>query len=116
MLFDPSNIIISLGIGIFTYVTYFYFKYFTHKNLIPGPIPLSFIRNLLQYPENISKFSESCQKKYGDVWEFYLGHPSNKTRRVRVGRADLLEKIYSTNLRTSNFIYHMLPNEGLDEY
>src|SRR5688572_20622114 len=115
MILDPSNLLISIGIGIFTYVSYFYFKYFTRKNQIPGPIPLPIVGNLYQHPGNISEFSETCQKKYGDVWEFYLGHPSDKTRRVGVGRSDLLEKIYLTNSRTSNFIYRTPPNEGIDE-
>src|ERR1044071_9506916 len=115
ILFDIPTIISSIGIGIVTYVTYFYFKYFTRSNPIPGPIPLPFIGNLHQYPGDMSEFSKTCQKKYGDIWEFYLGHPSDKTRRIGIGRADLLEKIY-TNLQACNFILRTSPNDGLDEY
>ncbi|CAI2188680.1 3605_t:CDS:2, partial [Funneliformis geosporum] len=57
-----------------------------------------------------------CQKKYGDICEFYIGNPSNKTRGVILGRSDFLEKIYSTKIQTSNFIHRTPPNDGLDEY
>ncbi|CAI2176993.1 16901_t:CDS:2 [Funneliformis geosporum] len=116
ILFDIPSILISVGIGIVTYVAYFYFKYFTRPNAIPGPIPLPFIGNLHQYPGDMSAFCETCQKKYGDIWEFYLGHPSDKTRGIGLGRADLLEKIYTTNLQECNFILRTPPNDGLDEF
>ncbi|CAG8653156.1 5424_t:CDS:2 [Funneliformis mosseae] len=92
ILFDIPSILISVGVGIVTYLAYFYFKFFTRPNPIPGPIPLPFIGNLHQYPGDMSEFSETCQKKYGDIWEFYIGHPSDKTRGIGLGRAELLEK------------------------
>lgn len=110
------DIFVSLGLGILTYIAYFYFKYFTRSNPIPGPIPLPFIGNQFQLSEDISLFCRECQKNYGDIWEFYVGHPSDKTRGIGIGRADMLERIYSTNSKTSNFINRSPVNDGLEVY
>ncbi|CAG8546265.1 12692_t:CDS:2 [Funneliformis caledonium] len=88
------DIFVSLGLGILTYIAYFYFKYFTRSNPIPGPIPLPFIGNQFQLSEDISLFCRECQKNYGDIWEFYVGHPSDKTRGIGIEMEGYWKKLY----------------------
>ncbi|CAI2166114.1 17732_t:CDS:2 [Funneliformis geosporum] len=90
--------------------TYFYFRYFAQYKPLPGPFPLPFVGNRLQYKGNPATWASSLREKYGDFCEIYMGNE----RHLWLSRADLVEKIFSPSLN-SNYLIKITPREGLDE-
>ncbi|CAI2166180.1 14056_t:CDS:2 [Funneliformis geosporum] len=104
---SPINLILLPIIGLLTYIAIFYFRYFNRTNPLPGPIPLPFIGNVLQYPGDAGKWANQLQLIYGDIFEIYLG----TTRTICLCRANLVE-----NLMKSQCYLRTPPNDGLDEF
>ncbi|CAJ0637414.1 7382_t:CDS:10 [Entrophospora sp. SA101] len=44
----------------------------TRQSPLPGPFPLPFIGNVLE--RDLGKLAKRCQKKYGDMFELYIGN------------------------------------------
>ncbi|CAG8647912.1 3829_t:CDS:2 [Ambispora gerdemannii] len=93
-----------------SYVTQFYFRYFTRESPLPGPIPIPIFSNILQMRSDPAIYANKMQKKYGDMWEIYMG----SERHVYLGRVDLIEKMMSSSSKT-NFFQKGSKNEGLVE-
>ncbi|CAG8489071.1 10799_t:CDS:2 [Ambispora gerdemannii] len=94
-----------------TYIAYFYYKYYTRENPLPGPIPLPLLGNFLQIGWDLPRWANKAQAKYGDAWEVWLG----RERSIFLGRADFVEKIYNPSTK-NNFTMRTGPSEGLDEF
>ncbi|CAG8438878.1 6682_t:CDS:2 [Diversispora eburnea] len=105
-----QDIFLSIGALIISYIIYFYISYFTRSNPLPGPLPLPIVGNLLAYPGDAGKWAQELHKKYGDIYEVYLG----TARTVWLNRSDLVEKIMSSS-HTNHFHYRTGENDGLDE-
>src|SRR5204863_9175934 len=89
--FGVRDCLLLIGITLTIYVTQYYYKYFTRVNPLPGPFPFPFVGNLPQYLShrgNSESFFEYNRKKYGDLYEFYLG-----TRDITLNRSEDFEKI-----------------------
>lgn len=55
---------------------------------------------------------ENFQKKYGDLYEFYMGN----SRVIVISRPDLIEKVWSpSSIKTTKFIWRTSYSEGIDE-
>jgi hypothetical protein len=78
------------------YVAYYYYKYFTRVNPLPGPFPLPIVGNfpeiLLRFNGNAIKFFKYCHEKYGDIHEIHAG-----LRTIVLCRPEYLEKFLSKN-------------------
>ncbi|RHZ86163.1 hypothetical protein Glove_54g17 [Diversispora epigaea] len=70
-------------------ISYYYYKYFTRENPLPGPFPLPFIGNIHQIFKNHSFDIGKLQDKYGDLCEFYAG----SKRFILLCNNDLIQKI-----------------------
>ncbi|CAJ0757629.1 8253_t:CDS:1, partial [Entrophospora sp. SA101] len=57
----------------------------TRQSPLPGPFPLPFIGNVLE--RDLGKLAKRCQKKYGDMFELYIGNQ----RTIWLCRADLIK-------------------------
>ncbi|CAG8674911.1 15415_t:CDS:2 [Cetraspora pellucida] len=79
---------------------------FTRPNPLPGPLPLPFIGNLLNFTD-VRLFYENCQKKYGDVCEISLAGLNY----VILSRPEYIEKILSP----TSFIVKTPQLQGLEE-
>ncbi|CAH1761635.1 12842_t:CDS:10 [Entrophospora sp. SA101] len=80
----------------------------TRQSPLPGPFPLPFIGNVLE--RDLGKLAKRCQKKYGDMFELYIGNQ----RTIWLCRADLVEKIHSSSTK-SNFKLRNKNQQGLEE-
>ncbi|CAB5212027.1 unnamed protein product [Rhizophagus irregularis] len=91
-LFENFNYLSLIGIALITYVTYYYYRYFTRINPLPGPFPFPYFGNLPQlYISNggsLKKFFETNQKKYGDLFEFYF-----EVRFIGLNRIEQIQKL-----------------------
>src|SRR5256885_5665350 len=96
--------------GLVTYVTVFYYRYFTRPSPLSGPIPLPIVGNVLQYPGDLGKWLGQLRQTYGDIFEIYVG----TTRTICLCRADLIGKLTSSS-STSSFHLRTPPNDGLDD-
>ncbi|CAG8692328.1 5565_t:CDS:1, partial [Acaulospora morrowiae] len=94
-----------------TYVAWYYFKYFTRANPLPGPLPIPLLGNLLQANSDFALWADTLQEKYGDMFEVYLG----PQRHIWLGRADLVEKIYTSSTKSNYFIHQPDSHGGLAE-
>ncbi|GES74966.1 cytochrome P450 [Rhizophagus clarus] len=93
------------------YVAYYYFKYFTRVNPLPGPFPLPLFGNLFQFfwYNDLKLFFINCQKKYGDIFEVYLG-----IRRIVLNRPEDIEKLLMPSTK-SQYLMRFPYTQGLDE-
>lgn len=103
---DLLNLFVLVSFGIVTYVTQFYFSYFTRKNPLPGPVPWP----IIGVWENDMAMANKFQEKYGDIWEVWKW----SERHVWIGRADLVTKLLNPSYSNNNFPFRTTENEGLD--
>ena len=68
----PFDILVLLLTTISLYITYFYYKYFTRINPLPGPIPIPFFNGLLFIRNDFDDWIFELNKKYGDIFELNL--------------------------------------------
>src|SRR5438045_269565 len=92
------------------YFGFFYFRYFARYRPLPGPVPLPFVGNRLQYKGNPATWSKRLHEKYGDICELYMGNE----RHIWLSRADLVEKIFRPSFN-NNYLIRITEREGLDE-
>ncbi|RHZ88536.1 hypothetical protein Glove_22g123 [Diversispora epigaea] len=100
---------IITAIAVFSYSAYYYVKYFTRENPLPGPIPLPFIGNLHLFHGDFAAKMLKLQLKYGEIFELYVGNKRN----IWLGNANLVEKINNPSTK-SNYVIRAV-NQGLDE-
>src|SRR6266496_3895019 len=114
-IFDPSNFLLLILIFVLTYISQFYFRYFTRQYPIPGPIPFPLIGNFEAYRPNSSQWANELQKKYGDIFEVYLGGLfSLNNKQIWISNANIANKLLSP-YKNNNFPYRTTENEGLDK-
>ncbi|RGB28472.1 cytochrome P450 [Rhizophagus diaphanus] len=76
MIFNPLenfeiNALSLLSTVLIIYVAYYYFKYFTRVNPLPGPFPFPIIGTFpyaIWFKEDAPKFFEYCYKKYENMY------------------------------------------------
>ncbi|PKC12245.1 cytochrome P450 [Rhizophagus irregularis] len=103
--------IIGYALAIFTfYLAFYYFKYFSRYRPLPGPFPLPFVGNRLQYRGHPATWAKRLHEEYGDICEIYMGGE----RHIWISRADLVEKIFRPSLN-NNYLIRITHREGLDE-
>jgi len=110
--FGINNYLSLIGVALIIYVTHFYYKYFTRVNPLPGPLPFPFIGNLPQFflfKANVKEFFVYYQKKYGDVYEVYLG-----MRRIILNRAEDIDKLLVPSTK-SHYMTRLPYTQGLEE-
>ncbi|PKC54594.1 hypothetical protein RhiirA1_477018, partial [Rhizophagus irregularis] len=114
MIFNPLenfeiNALSLLSTVLMIYVAYYYYKYFTRVNPLPGPFPFPIIGTFpyaVWFKGDIPKFYKYCYKKYGDIYE-----TNNFYRCIVLCRAEYLEIFLSKNM-----YWMRCPNyEGLKE-
>ncbi|GES95419.1 cytochrome P450 [Rhizophagus clarus] len=95
-LFENFNYLSLVGITLIFYITYYYIKYFSRINRLPGPFPFPYFGNLPQlyigHGGNFKMFYDSNHKKYGDLYEVYFG-----TRVIVLNRSEYVEKLLSAS-------------------
>ncbi|CAG8475284.1 11055_t:CDS:2 [Funneliformis mosseae] len=111
---DASNFLSLIFLVILTYVLQFYFRYFTRKDKIPGPIPFPLIGNIETYRPNASQWAIELRKTYGDIFEVYSGGLFSLSRQIWISNANLTHKLLNPSLTQNNFPYRTTENEGLD--
>src|SRR5438094_58000 len=93
---DLTSFLYFLSSFAIVYVTYFYYKYFTRINPLPGPFPLPIAGNFIEFYRNsrdIQKFYIELHHRYGDLFEVYLGG----FRRIIICDAEHLDKLCSSS-------------------
>jgi hypothetical protein len=79
-----------------TYVTYYYYKYFTRDNPLPGPFPLPLVGNFPQiiwkFKGNTLMYFKYCFEKYGGIHEIYVG-----VRIIFLCQTEYFESLLSKN-------------------
>ncbi|CAG8447184.1 3854_t:CDS:2 [Acaulospora colombiana] len=96
-----------LMVGAITYVVYFYYKYFTRKNPLPGPIPLPLFGNFFMFSGDNAIVIKNLQAKYGDIFEFYRG----PNRVVCLLNEDLVKEMMKPTLNSNFFQLTSHPDE-----
>ncbi|GBC07880.1 hypothetical protein RclHR1_07750007 [Rhizophagus clarus] len=96
--FENFDYLSLVWITLIFYVTYYYFKYYSRINPLPGPFPFPFFGNLPQlyigHGGNLTKFYNFNHKKYGDLFETYFG-----TRNIILNRSEYVEKLLSASTK-----------------
>ncbi|CAB5191623.1 cytochrome P450 [Rhizophagus irregularis DAOM 181602=DAOM 197198] len=112
-IFEISNILsLSLIISI-TYVTHFYYHYFTRPNPLPGPFPLPIIGNAhQQIGYAFNDWLISLNKKYGDMYEIHLAGQ----RLIVLCKTDLTENMNISASTKTKYLNRFHNNEGFVEY
>jgi cytochrome P450 len=116
MLFIDTIIVLlwniaGYALALFTfYLAIYYFKYFSRYRPLPGPFPLPFVGNRLQYRGHPATWAKRLHEEYGDICEIYMGDE----RHIWISRADLVEKIFRPSLN-NNYLIRITHREGLDE-
>src|SRR4051812_18852517 len=109
--FGISDIFYLLIVFVISYVTRFYFLYFTRANPLPGPLPLPIFGNAHQsIGLGYNDWLLSMHKKYGDMYEIYLGE-----RMIVLCRADLIENLSNPSPKTK-YPYRFKTTEAFIEY
>ncbi|PKC66473.1 cytochrome P450 [Rhizophagus irregularis] len=101
-----------IGVLLIIYITQYYYKYFTRVNPLPGPLPFPFVGNLPQfmlYKVSTREFFGAYQKKYGDLYEVYLG-----ARRIILSRAEDTDKLLMPSTK-SHYMTRLPYMQGLEE-
>ncbi|RHZ44559.1 hypothetical protein Glove_718g46 [Diversispora epigaea] len=98
-------------VALMVYISYYYYKYFTRENPLPGPFPLPFIGNIHQIFKNRSFDISKFQAKYGDLCEFYTG----SQRFILLNNDDLIQKIMKPTVNGPFQNRVNDDNEGLKE-
>ncbi|CAB4395418.1 unnamed protein product [Rhizophagus irregularis] len=108
---EISDYLSFIGIILTIYVAHYYYKYFTRVNPLPGPFPLPFFGNLLQFfwYDDLKLYFINNHKKYGDIFEVYLG-----IRRIVLNRPEDIEKLLMPSTK-SQYLMRFPYTEGLDE-
>src|SRR5687768_9576050 len=108
-LFENIDYLSLIVVALIIYVTYYYYKYFSRVNPLPGPFPFPLFGNLPQlyiwHGGNLKKFFESSQKKYGDLFEFNFD-----TRTITLNRVDHIEKLLLSS--SKNPYIRKIPDSG----
>ncbi|PKK36855.1 hypothetical protein RhiirC2_805562, partial [Rhizophagus irregularis] len=76
-----------------TYVVYYYYKYFTRVNPLPGPIPFPFVGILpyvIWFKGDIKMLYKYCYEKYGDLHEI-----NGSLRSIVICQTEYLEDFLS---------------------
>ncbi|RHZ78408.1 hypothetical protein Glove_165g22 [Diversispora epigaea] len=100
-----------LLVALIVYISYYYYKYFTRENPLPGPFPLPLIGNIHQVLKNGSFDMSKFQAKYGDLCEFYAG----SQHFILLSNDDLIQKIMKPTVNSSFHNRVNDDNEGLEE-
>ena len=112
--FGISDYLSLIGVVLAIYVAQYYYRYFTRVNPLPGPFPFPFVGNLPQffftYELSIKNFLVDGQKKYGDIFEIYLGG----IRRIILCRADYIDKLLMPSTK-SQYMMRLPYTKGLDD-
>jgi hypothetical protein len=94
--FETNDFILLLSTTLMTYVTYYYYNYFTRVNPLPGPFPFPLIGNfpqlLWKFNGDIMMFYKYCYEKYGGIHEIHLG-----MRTIILCRSEYLESFLSNS-------------------
>jgi hypothetical protein len=90
------DFVLLLSTTLMTYVAYYYYKYFTRANPLPGPFPLPLVGNIPQiiwkFNGDIMKFYKYCYKEYGGIHEIHAG-----MRTIILCRPEYLKNFLSEN-------------------
>nr|XP_061792471.1 cytochrome P450 3A30-like isoform X2 [Nerophis lumbriciformis] len=86
-------------------VIYGYWNYNTFKKLgIPGPKPVFFFGNMLNYRKGFIHFDMECSKKYGKIWGIFDGRsPVLCTMDTAIIKTVLIKECYSVFTNRRNF-------------
>lgn len=106
--FEIFNLVFYIFLGLITYVTLYYIKYFTRTSPLPGPTPLPLIGNL--HSDNLTEWLNNLQSKYGDIFEVWKG----SERHIWISRADLATKLLNPSYKNNSFPWRFGESEGLD--
>ncbi|CAG8577448.1 4742_t:CDS:2 [Ambispora gerdemannii] len=108
---DWTSVALTL---IAVYISFYYYKYFSRKNKVPGPLPLPLIGNLLDAAKfglnNAPEWAFALSQRYGEIYEIYLG--SQKV--VVISNAELMDKLMDPSTKT-NFFNRYPANSNLKE-
>ncbi|CAI2169731.1 19066_t:CDS:1 [Funneliformis geosporum] len=108
---DFVKIVISI---ILIYLAYFYHKYFTRPNPLPGLIPLTIVGDVLRLillaNGDLAELLKLLNKKHGDIFEIYFG----STRLIVFARAEYVEKLMAASTK-SNYVIRSEDLPSLDE-
>ncbi|GBB92030.1 hypothetical protein RclHR1_19550002 [Rhizophagus clarus] len=89
-----------------TYVSHYYYTYFTRVNPLPGPFPFPFIGNLpqvyLRFNGDIQMFYNNCYKKYGDIYEIYRLYGNERS--IVLCRSEYLKNFLSLSLKNAHWM------------
>jgi hypothetical protein len=94
-----------------TYVVYYYYKYFTRVNPLPGPFPLPFIGvfpYVIWFKGDLIMFYKYCHEKYGDIYEL-----NNFIRSIVLCRAEYLEDVLSESTHEIRLCFEGLKDLGI---
>jgi hypothetical protein len=94
---EIKDYVVLLSAILMTFVIYYYYKYFTRVNPLPGPFPFPFIGNLPQlywwFNGDVQMFYNYCYEKYGDIHETYATYASERS--IVLCRREYLENFLS---------------------